>query len=672
MRACNLACAFALCISAAPLCHSQSADAAACQGESEFFRLKQRLAALPELPRPGSLAAEYAQLLRDHPGDPRFLYLHGRSLIGKNTQQALAELEQAAALAPDMPWTYAALARIYASRMFTDHPKSLQNARRYRQLCPANLDGFEYLDQVAGAAESGAWARELRPLLEKAAVRGLPYWRKLWAAEFRAVKEPEYETVRARVAADLARLETLTPRGRTLLGVLFDGYGLAGRKEDAARIEAVFKQDQECHIAEEAAGRRLRLHENLTPAQREPGVLEYARLTREWVRKWPDSRLAWSIRLMWIKSEPGSTKEELEQAGERSLALDKEAEMGWTSVPMDMRVAQAWTRGGIRLEDSVRMAEAALDQLSLGPEEMSDLVYPAAKVAEIGKAQQFGFDVSTWDCMTVIVDAADQLNDFDKVHRMLQRMRQWLKDNEFKKDDSTAGFPMFEGRYLQSAARSAEAEGHRLDALALYTKAMACCAFPDPEARQHARQLWDEFGGTREGWSAATARIPVPKAAEPAPRPGSAAEFAAWEKVNKPLPTAVLRDSSGAEWKTAALQGHATFVNVFATWCSPCRDELPSVQKLYELSRQRGDFQVVVLSVDENPGELSPFLAANGYTFPVIRAREYVESVTGPFTIPQNWIVDSKGTLREKSVGFDSRMADWPGRMAEKAIEAAH
>ena len=77
----------------------------------------------------------------------------------------------------------------------------------------------------------------------------------------------------------------------------------------------------------------------------------------------------------------------------------------------------------------------------------------------------------------------------------------------------------------------------------------------------------------------------------------------------------------------------------------------------------------MVLSVDENPGELSPFLAANGYTFPVVRAHDYVESVTRPFNIPQNWIVDKAGTLREKSVGFDSRMADWPEHMAEKTLE---
>ncbi len=349
MRVFLAAYAVALCLSATPL--RAQTDASACQGESEFFRLKHRLDALPERPRPGALAAEYAQLLHDHPGDPRFLYLHGRALIGRNTQQALAELGQAVALAPDMPWPYAALARIYGSRMFHDSAKLLENARRYRRLCPDNLDGFDYLDQVTDGSESRAWARDLRPLLEKSTDRGaLKYWRKLWAAEFRGASETEYDAVRARVAADVKRLEALSPRGLTLLGVLWDGYRLTGRSADAARTEALLNQDRDCHIAEDAAARRLRLRDNLTAAQRQAAIIEYARLSREWVQKWPESGLAWSIRLRWLTSEPGWTKQELEQAGERSLSLNQAAELGWTDVPVEMRVAQAWTRGGVRLE----------------------------------------------------------------------------------------------------------------------------------------------------------------------------------------------------------------------------------------------------------------------------------------------------------------------------------
>jgi hypothetical protein len=80
----------------------------------------------------------------------------------------------------------------------------------------------------------------------------------------------------------------------------------------------------------------------------------------------------------------------------------------------------------------------------------------------------------------------------------------------------------------------------------------------------------------------------------------------------------------------------------------------------------------MTFSVDENPGEIEPFLKAHGYTFPVILARQYVESVAGPYTIPQNWIVDGKGTLREKSVGFDAGIEDWAEKMAQRTALIAH
>ena len=182
--------------------------------------------------------------------------------------------------------------------------------------------------------------------------------------------------------------------------------------------------------------------------------------------------------------------------------------------------------------------------------------------------------------------------------------------------------------------------------------------------------MWDEQGGTAEGWEIATKRLPSPKPPE-RPVVGVASEFAAWTKTDKALPEASLRDALGKTWSVSSLKGKTTFINVWATWCAPCQEELPKIQKLYELSKERGRIQVVTFSVDENPGAVEPFLKANSYTFPVILARRYVESIAAPYTIPQNWIVDGKGMLREKSVGFDGRITDWAEEMAERAARLA-
>ncbi len=86
----------------------------------------------------------------------------------------------------------------------------LANARSYRKLCPANIDGFLHLDKLTDTVETAAWARELRALVAKSSnPEDGKYWRLLWAAEFRTTPPAEYERLRSRVAADVKQLELL-------------------------------------------------------------------------------------------------------------------------------------------------------------------------------------------------------------------------------------------------------------------------------------------------------------------------------------------------------------------------------------------------------------------------------------------------------------------------------
>jgi tetratricopeptide (TPR) repeat protein len=592
-------------------------------GQDDFFLYTQLLHLTPNSPRPGALASEFEQKLRQHPSDGRLLYLYGRALIGKNTPQAIAQLNRAATVTPALPWPYAALAEIYTSRNFADDGKFLANVRVYRRLCPANLDGFRHFDKVTDAAEAAAWTRELRPLLEESAdPEDGRYWPILWAAEFRVTPKAEYGTLRAKVAADVKRLQTLPQtENRMLLLALWDGYKLSGQMDTAKRMERKLNPDQEFMRIYDAwsvkAG--LRGSTMMTAEKHQAVMREYAKVSAEWIAKWPDSPMAWSIRLSAMTAAPDWTKEELERVGEECLRFAAKRPIGWTYLPRELRVARAWVPHGIRLTDSVRMAEASLEQILLGPEELSDLTAPP-NAAEVMQVRQYGFDVAVWDSMSVIVDGAAQLKDFDKARRMLGKMQRWLDENQFKKDDATSGYPQFQSRYLQSAARLAEAQGHKVDAVALYTRALAI-TYVRPDLVKRIRALWDELGGTEEGWQIATKRLPAPKPPQRSPV-GVAREFAAWTKTDKAMPEASLRDSLGKTWSVSSLNGKTTFLNVWATWCPPCREELPQIQKLYELSMERADFQVMTFSVDENPGELEPFLKTNGYTFPVILARQ--------------------------------------------------
>jgi thiol-disulfide isomerase/thioredoxin len=176
------------------------------------------------------------------------------------------------------------------------------------------------------------------------------------------------------------------------------------------------------------------------------------------------------------------------------------------------------------------------------------------------------------------------------------------------------------------------------------------------------------MGGTKEGWDSLTRPASRKPAAAAKPTVTPVFEFATWMPVNKALNELKLRDIAGRTWTLADLREKTTFVTAWATWCGPCRDELPGVQKLYELAKSRNDVQVITLNFDEDPGLVEPFLTAYHYTFPVLMsARDYAASVVqGELGVPQNWLVDRSAILREKSIGFDDKIPDWSRAMLEK------
>src|SRR5262249_42922885 len=131
-------------------------------------------------------------------------------------------------------------------------------------------------------------------------------------------------------------------------------------------------------------------------------------------------------------------------------------------------------------------------------------------------------------------------------------------------------------------------------------------------------------------------------------------------------------DVWGRTWTIADLKGKTTLINVWATWCEPCRQELPQLQKLYEMAAERKDIQVISIGMDENPGVIAPFLREHRYTFPVVLAKSLVDQLVTELSIPRNWIADTNGTLRLENIGFDSRIENWPQQMLDKLTQPLH
>lgn len=221
--------------------------------------------------------------------------------------------------------------------------------------------------------------------------------------------------------------------------------------------------------------------------------------------------------------------------------------------------------------------------------------------------------------------------------------------------------------YWDKMGQIAEKQGRKLDALTFYQKEIRGMTFPGNQefVKRKAKLLWSDLGGTDAAWDAWLAHI------EPVKPITTAGLRTEWEKMNKPLPEFELTDMAGKTWTLADLRGKTTLINVWATWCGPCRTELPHLQKLYDKLKGRPDIRILTLNTDDNPGLIEPFLKENRYTFPVVPARAYVDKLVPSLSIPRNWIVDGQAVLKLESIGFGGGNDDtWLDKMTE-TIEKA-
>jgi peroxiredoxin len=114
-------------------------------------------------------------------------------------------------------------------------------------------------------------------------------------------------------------------------------------------------------------------------------------------------------------------------------------------------------------------------------------------------------------------------------------------------------------------------------------------------------------------------------------------------------PEFMLHDLAGKEWKFSDLHGKVVLVNFWATWCPPCRKEMPDLETLYERFQSKG---LVVLAIsDEEAAKVAPFTRERGVTFPVLldpgRKVHKAFIVEG---IPRSFVYDREGKLVVQSI----------------------
>lgn len=122
-------------------------------------------------------------------------------------------------------------------------------------------------------------------------------------------------------------------------------------------------------------------------------------------------------------------------------------------------------------------------------------------------------------------------------------------------------------------------------------------------------------------------------------------------KTPRTVPNLSVTTLDGQHLSLAALRGKVVLLNFWATWCGPCRMEIPEFEKLQR--QYAGRVQVVGLSVDELPAAMVAKKAvALGINYPVALASPAVQKRFGPVnSIPVTWVIDQHGMLQQRNHG---------------------
>jgi thiol-disulfide isomerase/thioredoxin len=142
-----------------------------------------------------------------------------------------------------------------------------------------------------------------------------------------------------------------------------------------------------------------------------------------------------------------------------------------------------------------------------------------------------------------------------------------------------------------------------------------------------------------------------------------------------PVPAFLAHDLDGNVVSTAAWRGKVALVTFWATWCPPCREEIP---ELIALQKQYGDrLQVVGISVDDGtPEEVKAFVAKAGINYPIVMAtRDIIAEYGGVPALPTTFVINPDERVVQKHIGlypsevFDREIRSLLGLPVDATVE---
>lgn len=623
----------------------------------------------------GLVIQEYEALQAKNPRDPVFLYLAANAQIGHKTKDAIANLKMAIDVAPSFGLPHLLLAEIDSARAYSDAAEVVRHTDRFAEVCPASVRSFPMLrwsDNHELVARTAARLR--KNVAGRTDSEAVSAYIELWRLESALQNKAQQADNVRRMRADMDRLFGAEfTRNQAWLSTLReasfiqDGVGEAAKRAQR-EVAAVYPHSRAAMLEAFDTALASNPHPgNGDPEDRNASQRRYGQAALLVAREFPKSQAMADSAASGAIRDTSTTPEQVREIlalYRKALADDPDGLD--TMMPAPIELAHDLAIRGICFEE---IPDLVLAGFAIAERRASPAAYSDLRGTPDGFEQRRSLSYLYGELP--LAEAYARLGRLSSAKDVLLQIEEKLAQMKPKADAAAQAKSFYvelEAQFWFVSGLYAEKAGRKMDALVDYRNSISQYPprRPSPDQRDaamaSAQRLWKEFGGTAQGWNDWAAHSSLTEF------DSGAASSSAWTKLAIGSPALVLTDSLGHSWTPQDLAKKTTFVTLWASWCSPCRAELPYVEKLYQHFQGRDDVAILALNVDDKPALMGKALADLKVLVPSVAARDFAYSMLPTMAIPANWLITPSKT--QMLSGDDDTLDHWLAATTE-AIEKA-